>query len=136
VFRHLKLFTKQEYQMESNSYGNTPAASGMSGNGESVLNKASSGAHAAVNSMAEVADQAARKAKPAIDKVTAMAHQAVDKAAGAAAPTAEWLAGQGESLNATQKKLVSDTCNYVSANPMKSIGIAVVAGFLLSRVIL
>ena len=64
-----------------------------------------------------------------------MAHQAVDKAAGVAAPTADWLSEQGESLNATQKKLVADTCGYVTANPLKSVGIAVLAGFLLSRVI-
>jgi len=64
-----------------------------------------------------------------------MAHQAVDKVAGAAGPTAEWLAEQGESLNATQKKMMADTCGYVSANPLKSVGIAVLAGFLLSRII-
>ncbi len=29
-----------------------------------------------------------------------------------------------------------DTCCYVSANPLKSVGIAVVAGFVLSRIIL
>ena len=40
------------------------------------------------------------------------------------------------SLNAAQKKLVADTCSYVSANPLKSVGIAVVAGFLLGRIIL
>ena len=116
--------------------GNTPSTSGMPNNGEGILNKASSSAHAAVNSMAGAADEAARKAKPAIDQVAAMAHQVVDKAAGAAAPTADWLAAQGESLYATQKKLVADTCGYVSANPLTSVGIAVVAGFLLSRIIL
>jgi ElaB/YqjD/DUF883 family membrane-anchored ribosome-binding protein len=107
----------------------------MPDNGEGTLDKASSSAHAAVNSIAQAADEAARKAKPAIDRVSAMAHQAVDKAAGAVAPTADWLAEQGESLSATQKKVVSDTCNYVSANPMKALGMAVVAGFLLSRII-
>lgn len=122
--------------METTTRGNTPSTSGLQGNGEGVINKASSGAHAAVNSMVGAADEAARKAKPAIDKVAAMAHQAVDKAAGAAAPTADWLSAQGESLSATHKKLVSDTCSYVSANPLKAVGIAVVAGFLLSRVIL
>lgn len=122
--------------MEATVRGNTPSASGMLHNTEGALNKASSGAHAAVNSIAGAADEAARKARPAIDRVAAMAHQAVDTAAGAAAPTADWLAEQGESLNTTQKKLVADTCSYVSANPLKSIGIAVVAGFLLSRIIL
>ena len=118
--------------METTTRGNTPSPYGTSTEG--ALNKASSSAHSAVDSMAGAAEDAARKAKPAIDRVAAMAHQAVDSAAGAAAPTAEWLAEQGESLNATQKKLVEDTCKYVSANPLKSIGIALVAGFLLSRI--
>jgi ElaB/YqjD/DUF883 family membrane-anchored ribosome-binding protein len=122
--------------MEITARSNTPSTSGMSGSHEGILNKASSSAHAAVNSIAGAADEAARKAKPAIDQVSAMAHQAVDKAAGAVAPTADWLAEQGESVNATQKKLVADTCSYVSANPLKALGIAVVAGFLLSRIIL
>ncbi len=121
--------------METTTLGNTPSTSGMSGNSEGTLSRASSGAHAAVNSIAAAADEAARQAKPAIDRVAAMAHQAVDKAAGAAGPAAGWLSEQGESLNTTQKKLVADTCSYVSANPLKALGIAVVAGFLLSRII-
>jgi ElaB/YqjD/DUF883 family membrane-anchored ribosome-binding protein len=121
--------------METTTRGNTPSTSGMPGNGEGTLGKASSSAHATVNSVAGAADEAARKAKPVIDQVAVLAHQAVDKAAGAAAPAADWLTDQGESLNATQKKLVADTCSYVSANPLKSVGIAVAAGFLLSRFI-
>jgi ElaB/YqjD/DUF883 family membrane-anchored ribosome-binding protein len=116
-------------------HNNTSSTSGMSNNAEGALDRASSSAHAAVDSIAGAADEAARKARPAIDRVATMAHQAVDKAAGAAAPTADWLTEQGESLNATQKKLVADTRSYVSANPLKAIGIAVVAGFLLSRII-
>ena len=122
--------------METIARGNTPPTSAMSNTTEDILNKASSSAHAAVNSIAGAADEAARKAKPAIDQVSAMAHQALEKAAGAVAPTVDWLAEQGESLNATQKKLVADTCSYVSANPLKALGIAVVAGCLLSRIIL
>lgn len=121
--------------METNARGNTPSASGMASSTESILTKASSNAHAAVNSMAGAADAAARKAKPAIDQVAAMAHQAVDKATDAAAPAADWLAEQSDSLNATQKKLVADTTSYVSANPLKSIAIAVAAGFLLARIV-
>jgi ElaB/YqjD/DUF883 family membrane-anchored ribosome-binding protein len=122
--------------METTARGNTPSHSGMSNNTDGALNKASSSAHAAVNSIAGAADEVARKAKPAIDRVAAMAHQAVDRAAGAAVPTADWLTEHGENLKATQKKLVADTCNYVSTNPLKAIGIAVVAGFLLGRIIL
>ena len=121
--------------MEMTVRGNTPSTSGLSNYNEGALSKASSSAHGAVDSIAGAADEAARKAKPAIDQVAAMAHQAVDTAVGAAAPAADWLTQQGESLNATQKKLVADTCSYVSAHPLKSVGIAVVAGFLLSRFI-
>lgn len=121
--------------METTVRGNTSPTSGMPNYTEGSLNKASSSAHAAVDSIAGAADEAARKAKPAIDHVAAMAHQAVDKAVGAAAPAADWLADQSESLNATQKKLVADTCSYISAHPLKSVGIAVVAGFLISRFI-
>lgn len=122
--------------MHNPARGNTPSTSGFSNYTDGTLGKASAGAHSAVNSIAGAADEAARKARPAIDRVAAMAHQAVDTAADAAAPTADWLAEQGESLNARQKKLVADTCNYVSANPLKAVGIALVAGFLLSRIIL
>lgn len=121
--------------MDTTTQGNSSFNSGMSGNNDGALNKASSSAHAAVNSIAGAADEAARNVKPAIERVAAMAHQAVDKAAGAAAPTADWLTEQRDSLNATQKKLVEDSCNYVSANPLKSIGIALAAGFMLSRII-
>ena len=119
--------------METVARGNTSSNSSIGNKAENAFDKATSRAHAAVTSLAGAADDAASKAKPAIDKVATMAHQAVDKAAGAAAPTAEWLASQAETLDATQKKLVADACNYISANPLKAVGIALAAGFVLSR---
>ena len=122
--------------MESTGYGNTLNTTGLSNSADNALNKAASTAHSAVDSVANAADDAARKVKPKIEKVAAMAHQAVDKAADAAGEKAEWLAERGTSLSASQKKLVADTCSYVSENPLKSVGIAVLAGFLLSRILL
>ncbi len=121
--------------MENTTSGNVPNTFGNSSNNDGVLTKTTAGAHAAVNSMADAADGAARKAKPAIDQVAAMAHQVVDKAAASAAPAADWLGEQGETLNATQKKLVTDTSAYIAANPLMSVGVAVLAGFLISRMI-
>ena len=120
--------------METTAH-NTPATSGFPNTGQDALSKVSSSAHAAVGSIASAADEAVNKAKPAIDRVAAVAHQAVDKVAVAAAPTAEWLSQQGESLNATQKKVVEDVCKYVSANPLKALAMAAAAGFLLGRII-
>ena len=120
--------------MENTTFGNAPSTLGNSPT-NGVLTKTTAGAHAAVNSMADAADIAARKAKPAIDQVAAMAHQVVDRAAASAAPAADWLGEQSENLNATQKKLVTDTSAYIAANPLMSVGVAVLAGFLISRMI-
>jgi ElaB/YqjD/DUF883 family membrane-anchored ribosome-binding protein len=121
--------------MENTTLGNVPNTFGDSSNNDGVLTKTTAGAHAAVDSTADAADGAARKARPAIDQVAAMAHQVVEKAAAAAAPAADWLGEQGESLNATQRKLVTDTSAYIAANPLMSVGVAVLAGFLISRMI-
>jgi ElaB/YqjD/DUF883 family membrane-anchored ribosome-binding protein len=123
----------KENHMDTTALGTSASITGASDKVDGTLNKVSAGAHAAVDSIAGAASEASRNVKPAIDHVAEMAHRAVDKAAGAAAPTADWLADQGDSLNAAQKKLISDTCNYVSANPLQSVGIALVAGILISR---
>ena len=58
----------------------------------------------------------------------------VEKAAASAAPAVDWLGEQGKSLNATQKKLVTDTSAYIAANPLVSVGVAVLAGFVMPEV--
>src|SRR3954470_3244674 len=103
---------------------------------DTTLNKASSGAHSAVDRAAGLADEAARRAKPAIDRVAGYAHQAVDKAMGAAGPAADWIDEHGQDLRATEERVVEATSEYVRANPWKSVGIAVVAGVILSRIVL
>jgi ElaB/YqjD/DUF883 family membrane-anchored ribosome-binding protein len=112
-----------------------PPTSGNSSKGDGLVHEAATSAHAAVDRFAGAADQAARKAKPAIDRAAELAHNAVDKATDVAAPTAEWLGEQGESLMAAQKKLVDGTSQYVAANPLKSVAIALVAGLLIGRIV-
>ena len=85
--------------------------------------------------MAVAADDTVRNIKPVIDRVANMAHQAVNKVADAAGPTADWVRQQGDSLVATKEKMVSDAGQYVSANPWKSVGVSLAAGFILSRLI-
>lgn len=118
--------------MEITTRGNTPFPAG-DGKADTSVNKAAANAHGVVDKMAEAADDAARKVKPAIDRVAQMAHQGVDKAADAAGPAAAWLSERGDSLMATKRKVAADTCQYVSANPWKSVGFALAAGFLISR---
>ncbi len=116
--------------METTS-GTLPSGGGTPGNGSasaSAIGKASAALHSAI-------DDAARKAKPAIDKYATMAHDATDKLSSAGSQTADWMSTKGESLSASQKKLVEDTCAYVSANPLKSLAMAVAAGFVLSKLL-
>jgi ElaB/YqjD/DUF883 family membrane-anchored ribosome-binding protein len=111
------------------------SAAGNTDKVERAASKASARAHDAVDSSADAAEAAASKIPPAIEQIAHKAHQAVDSAVEAATPTAEWLSEHGEELQASQKRLVSDACNYVSAHPIKSLGIAVLTGYVLGRIL-
>jgi len=104
-------------------------------NGDGALHKAAMGAHHVVDKVAGAADEAARRAIPVIDRAAEYAHQTVDKTVTGVTPAAEWLDEQATALNATQKKLVGSTREYVAANPLMSLGLALAAGFLVSRII-
>jgi len=68
-----------------------------------------------------------------LNKATARAHGAVDQIAEAAEPAAQWLEEQGETLAATGERLAERTSKYVAAHPLQSIGMALAAGYLISR---
>ena len=68
-----------------------------------------------------------------LDETTARAHGAVDQVAAAAAPAAQWLEEQSETLSASGEKLLDSTCKYVAAHPLQSLGMALAAGYLISR---
>ena len=119
-----------------NTAGNTmPFSPNGSAKSDTPLQKAASGAHGAVESIAGKINEVADNAKPTIERVVAKAHVAVDKAAGAAAPAADWIAARAKNLDETQRKLVDDTCRFVAEHPIKSIVIALGAGVLISRLL-
>ena len=70
----------------------------------------------------------------AIDQATASAHKAIDKAMSAADSAAGWLSERREGVKTAPSKLMSTSCDYVSAHPFKALGIALVAGVLLSKI--
>ena len=69
------------------------------------------------------------------DKVSHSAHEAYDKIADATSQAAEALGEKGEQLKNAEQQLMEDCRVYVRDNPITSVGIAVAAGFLLSRVL-
>ena len=68
-----------------------------------------------------------------LNSATARVHGAVDQVADVAAPAAQWLEEQGETLSATGEKLMDRTYKYVVAHPLQSLGLALAAGYLISR---
>lgn len=99
---------------------NSPSASNHFSKGEGLLNESG---------------LAARRAIPALDRAAGYAHWIVDKTANAAVPAAQWLTGQANVLTRKQKELVSGTRQYVAANPWQSLGMALAAGFAISRLL-
>lgn len=121
--------------MKTTEHPNIPSAPDHPLKGDGTLHKAAMGAHHMVDKVASGADETVRKTLPVIDRAAEYAHQTVDKAVTGVTPAAEWLNDQATALDATQKKLVGSTREYVAANPLKSLGLALAAGFLISRII-
>ena len=67
-----------------------------------------------------------------VDRLRSGAHSTVDKVANATTQAAEAL-GQNEQLKNVEQQFVEDCRGYIHKNPVASLGIAVGAGFLLSR---
>jgi len=70
-----------------------------------------------------------------IDKASHSAHETVDKITNATNQAADALGEKGEQLINAEQQLMKNCCGYVRENPVTSLGIAVAAGFLLSRVL-
>jgi len=70
-----------------------------------------------------------------LDNALNTAHEAVDKIVNAAGQAAEAIGDKGEQLKKAEHRLMNDCHGYVRANPIASIGIAVAAGFMLSRLL-
>ena len=92
------------------------------------VDKASAGAHDAI-------DRVSDAARPMVDRLASGAHQAVDKLASAAGQAAETLGVKGEQLKNAQAQALEQARLYVREHPVASLGIAVAAGFVLSRVL-
>lgn len=104
-------------------------APGSNGDGSrmaSTVEKASTGAH-------NVIDKVSQAAHPAVDRISSGAHLTVDKAASAATRTAVAFNEKREQLRYAGMRTMQETRGYIRANPVMSIGIAVAAGYMISR---
>jgi ElaB/YqjD/DUF883 family membrane-anchored ribosome-binding protein len=83
----------------------------------------------------DVIDKVSDAARPVVDRIASGAHQAVDKIASVADRAAETLGVKGERLKNAQVRAMEQCRDYVRGHPVKSLGIAIAAGFLLSRLL-
>lgn len=106
----------------------TPNPNDGSRNLTRAVDQAGMGAHDAIDKVSDAA-------RPAVDRIASGAHQAVDKIAGVAAQAVEALGVKGEQLKDVQTRAMEQCRVYVRENPVASLGIAIAAGYLLSRLL-
>lgn len=70
-----------------------------------------------------------------VEKVSHSAHQVVDKIVSVTNQAAEALGDKGKQLQDAEQQALDNCRGYVRDNPLASLGIAVAAGFLLSRLL-
>ncbi len=71
----------------------------------------------------------------AVERVTAGAHETVDKIAEATHQAADAIGEKGAQLQDLQEEWLESCRAYINEHPVKSVGIAIVGGFLLSRLL-
>ena len=79
-------------------------------------------------------DQLGEKAHSGIDRLSATAHGAVDRAANAAATAADRFGTKSHELLVARDQWMDTTRGYVREHPLAALGIALAAGYLLSRI--
>lgn len=114
--------------METSTKYPTPDTQTNAGNAARGIDQAGAGVHKTIDKLADAAH-------PAVDALTSSAHRVVDKATNVANQTADTLATKGAQLNDAQAQLVNNCRDYVRTNPLTSLGFAIAAGFLLSRIV-
>lgn len=94
-----------------------------------------SGDHSASARAADTAYKVADASDSTVDRMASSAHVVVDKTADVAARAAESLGVKGGQLKDLQEQWLAKSSTYIRDNPVKALGIAVVGGFLLSRLL-
>jgi ElaB/YqjD/DUF883 family membrane-anchored ribosome-binding protein len=110
----------------ASAFADSPTSSGGNGTVARTVSDASTTAHGAI-------DKVSNAARPAVDRLATGAHQAVDKIADAAGTAAESLVVRTEQLKNAHSRMTDECRVYVRANPLAAVGVALAAGFVLSR---
>ena len=103
-----------------------PANENLAASANRAVEEVTVSAHERVNQMSDAA-------RPVVDRMASNAHAAIDTVAGVAATAADTLGIKGEQLTNAQTKLMAAARDYAREQPIAALGIAVAAGWILSR---
>jgi|SwirhirootsSR3_FD_contig_31_2657017_length_379_multi_2_in_0_out_0_1 ElaB/YqjD/DUF883 family membrane-anchored ribosome-binding protein len=81
------------------------------------------------------ASTVSESAAATVDKIATGAHQAVDRIASAATSAASQLGVKGDEMLEAKERMMDSVSEYVRAKPLAALGIALAAGFVISRII-
>jgi len=82
--------------------------------------------------MYEYGDRAADRVQSFADDAKGTAADMRSRASDLMATSADWASKKTDDLNATSRELIGSMSNAVSSRPVLAVGIAVLAGFLVS----
>jgi ElaB/YqjD/DUF883 family membrane-anchored ribosome-binding protein len=80
------------------------------------------------------ASSVSENAAATVDKIATGAHQAVDRIASAATSAASQLGVKGDEVLEAKERVMDSMREYVRAQPLAALGIALAAGFVISRI--
>lgn len=101
---------------------------GTNATAEGNVDRLAAGAHSGIHAAADAVH-------PAIDRVASGAHSAVNSADSAANQATDAMARAGKKAGVKGEELYAAGAGYMREHPMYTIGAAVVAGYLLSRIL-
>jgi ElaB/YqjD/DUF883 family membrane-anchored ribosome-binding protein len=81
------------------------------------------------------AEMLGEKAHGGIDRLTSTAHDAVERATSAAVTAADSIGATGRQLLEARDQWMDSTRVYVREHPIAALGVALAAGYLLSRIL-
>lgn len=93
------------------------------------VERAGSGMHQAI-------DQLSSAARPAVSRAAYGAHRLVERLADTTNRVAQRLETTGTRLKDAEQRVVGASSDYVREHPLRSVGIALAAGFLVSRLVI
>jgi ElaB/YqjD/DUF883 family membrane-anchored ribosome-binding protein len=104
------------------------ATSGMTGDRPGAMDDLSQNVDSARQAFGEATDRVANTARETVDRVADRATQTVDRVSGAASEYASQFSDTGE-------RLLEDARDYIAAHPLRTLGMAAAAGFVIGRML-